>query len=257
MSTPTISTTPKKLRIGVMLEEVQLADIVGIDIFGNLSTPYVSGVIEIDAQYTKFGPSALDIEFFYIATTLETSFMTPPQSSGGSSLPKSATTIAGFKFVPNTTYDTCPRDLDIILIGGPVPTHRPPQADKFMKEAWKKTRVWMTTCIGTLWLASTGLLEGKTCTTNKEFLYMAKEMYPGTNWVRQRWVVEEKEFDGAGKGRPEDGRKGELWTAGGAGTGIDMIAHYCLQNFGHEFVNTMSLEMLELNPGGRRGQFYD
>jgi hypothetical protein len=38
--------------------------------------------------------------------------------------------------------------------------------------------------------------------------------------------------------------------------GIDMIAHYCLKNFGHEFVNTMSLEMLELNPGGRAGQFY-
>ena len=64
-----------------------------------------------------------------------------------------------------------------------------------------------------VWLASTGLLEGKTCTTNEEFLDMAKQLYPGTNWLRQRWVVEEKEYDGA------DGRKGELWTAGGAGTG--------------------------------------
>ena len=269
--------TPKPLRIGVMLEEVQLADIVGIDIFGNLSTPYVSGVISIAPQYAKFASHALDIEFFYIATTLETSFMTPPQSTSSSGLPKSAETIAGFKFLPNVTYDSCPRDLDILLIGGPVPTHRPPQAERFMKEAWKKTPVVMTTCIGTLWLASTGLLEGKSCTTNKEFLYMAKELYPGTNWLRQRWVIDEKEVDG-------DGRKGQLWTAGGAGTGkmllvfclfnsqemmgefanldlvvvgIDMIAHYCLQNFDHEFVNTMSLEMLELNPGGVRGQFYD
>ncbi|KAM7212367.1 isonitrile hydratase [Rhypophila decipiens] len=230
----------KKLRIGVMLEEVQLVDIAGIDIFGNISETYVSGVISIDPSYSKYGPHAVDIEFFYIATTLETSFMTPPQAGQ----------MGGFKFVPNVTYDDCPRDLDIVLTGGPVPTHRPPQADKFMKEAWTKTPVWMTTCIGSIWLASTGLLEGKTCTTNKEFLNMAKKMYPGTNWVRQRWVVEEKEYEG-------DGRKGELWTAGGAGTGIDMIARYCLDNFGHDFVNTMSLEMLELNPGGRYGQFYD
>ncbi|KAH7305847.1 class I glutamine amidotransferase-like protein [Stachybotrys elegans] len=233
---------PKKLRIGVMLEEVQLVDIAGIDIFGNLSDSYVSGVISVDQKYAKFGPHAVSIEFFYIATTLETSFMTPPQPGSDS--------LGGFKFVPTVTYDDCPRDLDILLIGGPVPSHRPPQADKFMKEAWSKTPVWLTTCIGSIWLASTGLLEGKTCTTNKEFLDMAKQMYPGTNWLRQRWVVEEKEYEGT------DGRKGELWTAGGAGAGIDMIAHYCLKRFGHEFVNTMSLEMLELNPGGRYGQFY-
>ncbi|KAK2043121.1 DJ-1/PfpI family protein [Colletotrichum somersetense] len=233
---------PKKLRIGVMLEEVQLADIVGIDIFGNISDPYVSGVISVDPKYAKFGPHAVSIEFFYMATTLETSFMTPPQAGSDS--------LGGFKFVPTVTYDDCPRDLDIVLIGGPLPSHRPPQADKFMKEAWNKTPVWLTTCIGSVWLASTGLLEGKTCTTNKEFLDMAKQMYPGTNWLRQRWVVEEKAYEGTG------GRKGELWTAGGAGAGIDMIAHYCLQRFGYEFVNTMSLEMLELNPGGRNGQFY-
>ncbi|KAK2031615.1 DJ-1/PfpI family protein [Colletotrichum zoysiae] len=233
---------PKKLRIGVMLEEVQLVDIAGIDIFGNISDPYVSGVISIDPKYAKFGPHAVSIEFFYMATTLETSFTTPPQAGSYG--------LGGFKFVPTVTYDDCPRDLDIVLIGGPVPSHRPPQADKFMKEAWGKTPVWLTTCIGSVWLTSTGLLEGKTCTTNKEFLDMAKQMYPGTNWLRQRWVVEEKEYEGT------DGRKGELWTAGGAGAGIDMIAHYCLQRFGYEFVNTMALEMLELNPGGRYGQFY-
>jgi hypothetical protein len=38
--------------------------------------------------------------------------------------------------------------------------------------------------------------------------------------------------------------------------GIDMIAHYCLDTFGRDFVNTMSLEMLEFNPSGRYGQFY-
>lgn len=36
-----------------------------------------------------------------------------------------------------------------------------------------------------------------------------------------------------------------------------MIAHYCLKNFGHEFVDKFSLQMLELNPGGKGSQFYD
>jgi transcriptional regulator GlxA family with amidase domain len=202
MSTPS---HPKHLRIGVMLEEVQLADIIGIDIFGNLTHSYISAFADLDPRCTQWLPHSLTIEFFYIAAALDPASTTPPQAGQRST--------AGFKFLPNTTYDTCPRDLDIVLIGGPLPSHRPPQADKFMKEAWGKTRVWMTTCIGSLWLASTGLLEGKKATTNKEVLHAAPGIYPGTEWLSQRWVVDEKEWDGA------DGRKGELWTAGGAGAG--------------------------------------
>lgn len=39
--------------------------------------------------------------------------------------------------------------------------------------------------------------------------------------------------------------------------GIDMIAHYCQKRFGHEFVDTFALQMLELNPGGKASQFYE
>jgi len=211
MSTPTPTRTKTHLRIGVMLEEVQLSDIVGIDIIGNLANPYVSGVASLGPQYTKWTPHALSLQFFYISSTLSPARTTPLQTVPSN--PSDLLTGSSFQFVPNTTYDTCPRDLDILLIGGPFPSHRPPAADKFMKEAWTKTPVFMTTCVGSLWLASTGLLEGKTCTTNKEFLYLAKEMHPGTKWLRQRWVVEEKKYEG------DDGHKGELWTAGGAGAG--------------------------------------
>ncbi|KAK4646956.1 uncharacterized protein QC761_0029500 [Podospora bellae-mahoneyi] len=234
--------SPKTLRIGVLLELVQLSDIMGIDLFGNLSASYLNQVLPLDPKFGAFTPHAMNIEFFYIASSLEPATTTPPNAS----LPNS---IGGFRFLPNVTYDDCPRDLDIILIGGPLPTHRPEAADRFMKEAWGKTRVWMTTCIGSLWLASTGLLEGKKVTTNKEFLPVARAGFPGTEWVYQRWVVDEKPYEGG------DG-KGELWTAGGAGAGIDMIARYCLDNFDKEFVNIMALEGLEFNPGGQAGQFY-
>jgi transcriptional regulator GlxA family with amidase domain len=225
------TTAPKKLRIGVMLETVQLSDIMGIDLLGNLSQEYLQSIQSFAPSYGAFVPQAVEMEFFYLATTLEPSRMTP-----------------GLKFVPNMTYDDCPRDLDIVVVGGPMFTHRPAPADRFIKEAWPKTRVWLTTCTGSMWLASTGLLDGLKATTNREGMWAAKEMHPDVKWQDQRWVVEEKPFDGEGKG--------ELWTAGGAGAGLNMMATYCLENFDKEFVNKLALTPLECRLDGNVSQFY-
>ncbi|KAL2258763.1 hypothetical protein VTK26DRAFT_7796 [Humicola hyalothermophila] len=222
----------KKLLIGIMLEEVQFSDVVGMDMFGNLSRTYLDQVKDLDPGYAALAPQAPDIEFLFIATTLDPARLTP-----------------GLRFVPTVTYDECPRDLDILLIGGPLPTHRPPQADRFLKEAWPRTRVVLTTCIGSVWLASSGVLEGKRCTTNRGFLAAARKMHPEVEWLDQRWVVEEKEFEG-------EGGKGELWTAGGAGAGIDMIANFLLENFDKDFVNVMALDALEFRLDGNNSQFY-
>ncbi|KAK4038984.1 class I glutamine amidotransferase-like protein [Parachaetomium inaequale] len=224
--------TPRRLRIGVMMDEVQLSDIMGIDIFGNLSQEYMAKVQVFEPKWGAIEHHAAPMEFFYIATTLEPANLTPD----------------GLRFVPNVTYDDCPRDLDIVIVGGPLWTHRPAQADRFMKEAWLKTRVWLTTCIGSMWLASSGVLGGLKCTTNREGLEAAKKMHPEVEWLDQRWVVEEKPFDGEGKG--------ELWTAGGAGAGINMIATYCLENFDKDFVNTLALRPLEFRLDGNMSQFY-
>ncbi|KAK3335170.1 class I glutamine amidotransferase-like protein [Cercophora scortea] len=223
----------KVFRIGVMLEEVQLSDIVGVDIFGNLSREYMDLVKTLLPSSAQYDEHAMDMEFLYLATTLTPAKMTP-----------------GITYQPTVTYDACPRDLDMVIVGGPVLTHRPPQAEKFMKEAWNRTPVWLTTCIGSMWLASTGLLEGMKVTTNKEVLDLAREMYPGVEWIRQRWMVAERPFDGPGG-------KGELWTAGGAGAGVDMFANYCLEKYDPGFVKTLALEPLEFNPESSNGQFYD
>ncbi|KAK0630353.1 class I glutamine amidotransferase-like protein [Bombardia bombarda] len=216
-----------------MFEHVQLSDIVGIDIFGNLSREYMdqvkAGVPEVVGPFDKF---AIDIEFLYLATTLEPTWTTP-----------------GMKILPTVTYDDCPRDLDMVIIGGPMPDHRPPQADRFMKEAWTKTPVWITTCIGSVWLASSGVLDGMTVTTNREFLGIAGAAHPAVKWLDQRWVVNQKPYDGKDV-------KGELWTSGGAGAGIDMIANYCLQHYDPKFVTYMALNGLQFNPEESNGQFY-
>lgn len=85
-------------------------------------------------------------------------------------------------------------------------TFRPPAADKFLKEMWSKTKIVLTTCVGSLWLASSGVLNGKTCTTNRFALGLARQLYPDVEWLDQRWVID-----------------GNLWTSGGAGAGKSML----------------------------------
>jgi transcriptional regulator GlxA family with amidase domain len=178
-----------------MMENVQLADVMGMDILGNLSMRHYEEGITFDSSLTRWADHPVHMTFYYIGTTLDPTGASPD-----------------IKYLPNITYDDCPRDLDILIIGGPPPTHRPPQADRFMKEAWPKTRVWLVTCIGSMWLASTGLLNGKKSTTNRGLISVAKRMYPEVDWVDQKWVVTEKDYDVAGG-------KGEIWTAGGAAAG--------------------------------------
>lgn len=188
----------KPLRIGVMMEEVQLADILGADVLASLCSETVeTGFAAFPDLLGPLRDKAPDMVFFFIGSTIEPTKVT-----------------MGLQFVPNTTYDNCPRDLDIVLIGGPWLSHRPAAADKFMKEAWTQTPVWLTTCTGSLWLASTGLLDGLKTTTNRAFLPMAKQINPEVEWIDQRWVVESKPYTG------ESGAKGELWSSGAAGCGM-------------------------------------
>ena len=172
------------LRIGVMVENVQVSDVTCIDIIGNLSKEYLQVAAGLVGE--EYLPMGIDMEFIYIASNLEPTFMTP-----------------SMKITATATYEDCPRDLDILVIGGPPPTHRPEAAKIFMQEAAQKTKIIMTTCVGSLWLASAGVLDGKKATTNREVLGMAKHFHPEVEWLDQRWVVDQN-----------------IWTSGGAGAGM-------------------------------------
>src|SRR5450432_4106951 len=116
---------------------------------------------------------AKEVNFHCLSTTLEPASMT-----------------ASVRIVPTVTYDNAPRDFDILIIGGPTPTHRPTAADRFIKEAFEKTKVILTTCTSSMWLASSGALNRKKATTNRVLLEMARKMYPEVEWVDQHWVVD-------------------------------------------------------------------
>ena len=176
------------MQIGIMAEEVQLMDICCVDCLGNVSTYYTSEAASFGGD--KFLGASKEMKFHWIASSLEPARTTP-----------------GMLFKPSITYDDCPRDLDVLLIGGPLPSHRPEAADRFMKEAFPRTKVVMTTCVGSWWLASSGVLEGHKCTTNREALDIVRKVHPEVQWQDQRWVVEQKRGGG------------ELWTSGGAQAG--------------------------------------
>ncbi|EHA48086.1 DJ-1/PfpI family protein [Pyricularia oryzae 70-15] len=229
MSTQTPS---KPFRMGVLLEGVQISDIMGIDLIGNLSRKYVSAAQGLNPGIARFLESAIDLEIFYLAETLAPTEVTP-----------------SFKYLPNVTYDDCPRDLDLVLIGGNGFESQSEASKKFIREAWPKTRVWMTTCVGTLWLASAVDLTGLKVTTNRVAIEFGKQLYPGAEWQDKRWVVEDKVYEGQGKG--------ELWTGGAAGAGLDMVTEWCFQNFDKDFVNALSTYPLEFQPGRSFDQNYN
>jgi transcriptional regulator GlxA family with amidase domain len=171
------------LQIGVMLEEVQLADIACIDLLGNISSTLLTALGDFASPDLR--AHAVEMKFHYVSSTLAPTNMTP-----------------SVKVIPTITYEDAPRNLDILLIGGPMPSHRPAAADKFMKEVAKETKNILTACTGAMWLASSGVLDGKKATTNRMFLGMAKQMYPKVEWMDRRWIVD-----------------GEIWTSGGAFAG--------------------------------------
>lgn len=117
----------------------------------------------------------------------------------------------GLTYCPKMTYDQCPRDLDIVIVGGPSKNHRPAAADKFMREACKQTPVWLTVSTGSMWLASSGVLDGIEATINRPFNTCAKEAHNKIKWVNKRWVSSPKPYKGKSSLEPA------VWTAGGGG----------------------------------------
>jgi len=206
------------LQIGVMLESVQLSDVTCVDLLAWMSRECIEAASDFAPPDVR--PLATDMTFHYISSDLEPTTLTP-----------------SIKVIPTCTYDTAPRDLDILLIGGPLLNHRPPAADKFMKEAAKETKVIMTTCVGSVWLASSGVLNGKKATTTRGVLDMVKQMHPEVDWQDERWTID-----------------GKFWTSGGAGAGFDMMATYIKEHFAKPIVD-LALASLDVDPTVR-GRYY-
>ena len=184
------------LKVAILFENVQLSDVTCSDLLGNCSTAFIK--VGAEFGFAHLLPYARDMEFYYVSSTMEPTMMTP-----------------SFHCVPTHTYDNAPRDVDILLIGGPPLTTRPPSSMKYMQDvcADKKKKTIMSTCVGGMWLADAGCLEGLKATTNRGALGAAKHFHPEVEWLDQRWVVDKREHL-------------EFWTAGGAGAGMSPAVRY-------------------------------
>lgn len=141
-----------------------------------------------------------------------------------------------------TTTADCP-PLDYLLIGGPLPTYKLSQEmisfiqDRVSK---KEFNTIFTTCTGGAVLAQTGLLDGKRATLNDGLIGLVREMYSAVNWVSKsegaNWVVD-----------------GMFWTANGACTGMDMFAHWLIEQCGEELAK-FQFKALGFDPRGIDGK---
>jgi transcriptional regulator GlxA family with amidase domain len=192
--------TKKPLRVGVLYEQVQMSDLVGLDFLGH-QTPEIMAVnAAISPAYEPLLKLTTPMEFLYISSSLDATWTTPKMW-----------------VKPTHTYENAPRDLDILLLGGPNFHTVKESSLPFLREAMKKTKVVMTTCSGAMWLAKSGSLDGKKATTNRVVLKTAKKLFPKVQWQDQRWVIEDGHFEGS-----------QIWTSGGAGCGkisiLDSVA---------------------------------
>jgi len=163
---------------------------------------------------------AIDIDFHHIGETLEPVELT-----------------AGVKLVPSVTCDTCP-PLDYLLIGGPDPLKfkLSPRFAEFIQKHVAAGKAMFTTCTGALVAAQAGVMDGKTATINHGALELMRQMMPKVNWVKEQWAVD-----------------GNIWTAGGACAGMDMFAHWVIENYGMDLAK-FAFSALDFEPRDINGE---
>ncbi len=204
------------LQFGILMVPYQIIDVAGpIDILSS-SSKAIIGPLEAAGLPGLAGMAekAIDIEFHHISETLD-----PVQLT------------AAVKALPTITCDDCP-PLDYLLVGGPDPINYklPDRFAKFVRAHVEAGKGVFTTCTGALAIAPSGVLDGKNATANHGLLEIARKMYPGVKWQRRQWVID-----------------GNIWTAGGACAGMDMMASWVIEKYGMD-VAQLAFHGLDFEP---------
>ncbi|MBK8545104.1 MAG: DJ-1/PfpI family protein [Caulobacteraceae bacterium] len=106
----------------------------------------------------------------------------------------------GLSLMPNATFETCPADLDVLMIGGgtsgTLAAMRDPATIEFIADRGARAR-WVTSvCTGSLLLGQAGLLQGYRATSH----WIAQSLLPdfGAIEVHERVVIDRNRMTGGG-----------------------------------------------------------
>jgi transcriptional regulator GlxA family with amidase domain len=162
------------IQFGMLLIPFQLLDVAApLDILSSVSIPYLTSLASMGVP-PALASKGIDIEFHHIGLTMDP-----------------VTHTAGFKSYPTCTVQDCPQ-LDYLLIGGPEPSYIKsllPQMAQFIHERAEEVKTLFTTCTGSIVVAATGLLDGKSATTNHAAVPMAAQIFPQVKWsADNQWV---------------------------------------------------------------------
>ena len=147
------------------------------------------------------GMSMTDLELFQLYTVADRK--DPVRVSGG------------MRVIPDYTYADAPEPKVVVIPG----TTRSPEMLDWIRKVAKRSDVVMSVCIGAYRLAETGLLSGKTATTNIGVYEDIQRKYPDVHFVRnKRWVQSDP----------------VIFNSGATGAGIDLALHIVDLYFGRE-----------------------
>ena len=133
-------------------------------------------------------------------------------------------TSGGMKIVPDYTFENAPAPKVIVI---PAQS-RPSEATlEWIRKSTKATDVTMSVCTGAFVLARTGLLSGKAATTYHGAFFRFATEFPDIDLKRGARFVED----------------GNLATAGGLSSGIDLALRVVERYFGREVAQKTAYDL--------------
>jgi len=121
----------------------------------------------------------------------------------------------GMKIVPNYIFDKAPAPKVIVI---PAQSGSTPEMLNWIRNSTKSTDITMSVCTGAFVLASTGLLSGKAATTHHSSYKVFAVQFPDVRLKRGARFTED----------------GNLATAGGLSSGIDLALRVVQRYFGYQ-----------------------
>jgi len=129
----------------------------------------------------------------------------------------------GLNIIPDYTFETAPTPNVIV-----VPALRGSEAlSEWLRRAHEKTDITTSVCTGAFQLARAGLLNGKSATTHHDFLDQLESSFPEIDVKRGVRLVD----------------NGDIATAGGLTSGIDMALRVVARYFGPDVAETTAFYM--------------